>query len=226
MTFDTVKEYRKFMQTKARGAGHMCGLEGFNGMYGDVCPLCEPQFLDRIAVDPDKMKLYAPLHHIGEYRSNIMDDNEGLGFDVDFEDEDFDFEDEDYEDYDDEAVYDIRDLLVNLETFLIDELDDECRGNVFLSESADGVAINILVGAPFQGVTDKEIKQINLIMVPTDRSLLGSEGVSIHDNEDVDLDIDDGGEESPRILMSQVPEEPTAKKHGWFDEVMRIFKNG
>ena len=117
----------------------------------------------------------------------------------------------------DRDYYNIQDFLGKLETFLVDELDEECRGNVFLSETGeDGVAINILVGVPLEGSgLDTTVKQINVIIAPTDRKFLGSDGVSINDNEygsfgpDTDADVELDNSKS--------------KAHGWFDAAMSIF---
>lgn len=85
-----------------------------------------------------------------------------------------DYEDE-YEDDEDEG-YTVVSFLSDLEKFLESKLDDVTRGNVFLSENKHGVTVNMLIGTPF-AKTDLEINQINVIVAPTDREFLGSDGV-------------------------------------------------
>ena len=84
---------------------------------------------------------------------------------------------------------------------------------MFLSETGDDkVGINILVGAPFEGSgLEVDCTQINIIIAPTDRKFLGSEGVSIDDNVEGSLESDEVVEQS--------------EKHSWFDAAMRIFRN-
>ncbi len=84
----------------------------------------------------------------------------------------------------------VREFIDRLETFLEGELDDITRGNVFLAENGSGVSINVLIGAPFE-FSDDEINQINVIIAPTDRKFLGSEGVSMDDRENVESETDD-----------------------------------
>lgn len=91
---------------------------------------------------------------------------------------------EDEEDGFEDTPSSIRGLLNALEVFLNETLDDDARGNVFLSKNGDGVAVNMLIGAAFE-LADPEINQVNIIVSPTDRSLLGSTGVSM------DVRIDD-----------------------------------
>ena len=116
---------------------------------------------------------------------------------------------------DDPDYYDIQSFLGKLETFLEDELDEECRGSVFLSETGENeVAINILVGAPFSGSgLSADCKQINVIIAPTDRSFLGSTGVSIDDNEYGSVEA-----EQEEEIVEDKP------KHRWFDAAMSIFR--
>jgi len=194
LEFDTVEEYRKFVQARAQETNHMCGLMGFNPMLGDVCPRCDLDFLDRIAVDPDELKYYAPNHRIGTTRSKMMDEDMILcgicG------------EDGHYDDECDEAwgldrdEYDIRDFLGRLEDFLESELDNISRGNVFLTENGDdNVSLNILIGAPFADHGDETLKQINVIIAPTDRGLLGTEGLTSRDGEDRPVEDETGDED-------------------------------
>ena len=98
--------------------------------------------------------------------------------------------DEDYDWEDSDPLYTVRTFLMNLEEFLDEELDEDSRGNVFLSQNGDGVSVNLLVGAPFAH-SDDEINQINVIIAPTDRELLGSKEVSMDDRIDTDTDYDD-----------------------------------
>lgn len=213
LMFDYVDDYRKYLQARAQETAHMCGLQGFNPMLGDSCPKCDLQFFDRIAVDPDKMRMYAPNHHISELRSKNMDTCDYCGEEGHWEEECEELA------YDEEGLdretYNIQDFLGKLETFLVDELDEECRGNVFLSETGENsVAINILVGAPFEGSgLDTTCSQINVIIAPTDRSLLGSEGVTIHDNVD-----------RPEEETLETTTETREETHGWFDRAMSIFR--
>ena len=189
---------------------HVCGLHGFNPMLGDECAACASS----TPVDPSTINVYGSNHTIGELRSKPMQD-----YDYGLDDlycewcgenghEEEECPDGDYE------TYNIQDFLGKLETFLVEELDEECRGNVFLSETGENsVAINILVGAPFDGSgLDKTCSQINVIIAPTDRSLLGSEGVTIHDNEKRPEEVEEPAVQQPET-------------HGWFDRAMSIFRN-
>ena len=64
-----------------------------------------------------------------------------------------------------------------------------------MAENGDGVSLNIVVGAAFADNTDgEEINQINISVLPTDRSVLGSEGVSMS-NEDADFEDEDYDED-------------------------------
>ena len=84
----------------------------------------------------------------------------------------------------------LRDFMDRLEEFLAETLDEASRGNVFLSKAADDkVCLNMVLGAPFASA-DEEINQINMIILPTDRSVLGAQGVSLNDYEETDLDED------------------------------------
>ncbi|KKL99238.1 hypothetical protein LCGC14_1816370 [marine sediment metagenome] len=135
-----------------------------------------------MTVDPNSELLDALSYQTGETRSNTMnfEDDNGLG---DFDD-DFDSPD-DYED-----SRSLSDFLSNLESFLDEELDEDSRGNVFMTKNGDGVSLNILVGAHFEEC-DEEINQVNIIVCPTDRSLLGSTGVSMDDREYPEDDDED-----------------------------------
>lgn len=181
---------------------HVCGLQGF-GQIGDRCEACEISYAKRVkptksvdilaeyqhalaeilaldldkkimmTVDPNSKLLEAISHQTGETRSNTMnfDDYEGFGADDDFDSPD------DYED-----PRSLSNFLSKLESFLDEELDEDSRGNVFMTKNGDGVSLNILVGAHFEEC-DEEINQVNIIVSPTDRSLLGSIGVSMDDRE-------------------------------------------
>ena len=94
----------------------------------------------------------------------------------------------------------VRQFLTKLEYFLDETLDESTRGNVFMAENGDGVSLNIVVGATFASNHDEEINQINISVLPTDRSLLGSEGVSINSGEledEEDYPEDDFDEDAP-----------------------------
>jgi len=190
---------------------HVCGLQGF-GQLGDVCEACRISYEKRVkpaksvdiveeyrhtlaellaldidkkimmTVDPNSVLLDTLNQQTGKTRSNTMnfDAYEGFG---DFDDSDDEMED----------PRSLSTFLTKLESFLDDELDDDSRGNVFMSKNGDGVSLNILVGAHFEEC-DNEINQVNIIVSPTDRSLLGSTGVSMDDREypeDDDEDDDD-----------------------------------
>lgn len=78
----------------------------------------------------------------------------------------------------------IRQFLTQLEDFLDETLENDSRGNVFLSENGNGVSMNIVIGTSFASNNDDgEINQVNVIISPTDRTLLGSEGVSMDDRD-------------------------------------------
>lgn len=106
-------------------------------------------------------------------------------------------ETEDLTDESIEEVQTVRQFLTKLENFLEETLDDEStRGNVFIAENGDGVSMNIVVGAAFADNLDgEEVNQINISILPTDRSVLGSDGVSMSNDdaefEDEDYDEDD-----------------------------------
>lgn len=92
-------------------------------------------------------------------------------------DEDMTINDGDDDFYDENAPYNVVAFLADLENFLVDKLDDNItRGNVFLSENKNGVTVNLIIGTPF-AASDLEVNQVNVIIVPTDRKFLGSEGV-------------------------------------------------
>ncbi|KKM66294.1 hypothetical protein LCGC14_1482580 [marine sediment metagenome] len=149
-----------------------------------------------MTVDPNSKLLDTLTHQTVNLRSNIMDDYEFVG-DVGHEGEEL------------EDPRTLRNFISNLEAFLDGELDEDSRGNVFMTESGDGVSLNILVGAPFEDC-DEEIKQINIIISPTDRSLLGSTGVSMDDREYFGYDEDEDDEEDTR--------------HEAFDEALSIIE--
>jgi len=89
----------------------------------------------------------------------------------------------------DENTMTLRDFASQLEDFLTNALPGSTRGTVFLAENGNGVSLNIPVGAAFADNHDREeVNQINLMILPTDRTLLGSTGVSIHDGEYEDDD--------------------------------------
>ena len=194
---------------------HVCGLQGFDSYLGDRCPGCDyspslQEMQDEFAVDPSEKAVYgSSLSNSNESRSNTMSSEDMCGYCGDeghWDDDCPELEEEGFE-------YNITDFLGKLETFLVDELDEECRGNVFLSETGDDqVAINILVGAPFEGSgLEVDCSQINIIIAPTDREFLGSEGVSIDDSVEGSFESDEVVEQS--------------EKHSWFDAAMRIFRN-
>lgn len=134
-----------------------------------------------MTVDPNSELLDTLNYQTGETRSNTMnfEDDNGLGdFDHDFDGPD------DYED-----PRSLSKFLSNLESFLDTELDEDSRGNVFMTKNGNGVSLNILVGAHFE--CDEEINQVNIIVSPTDRSLLGSTGVSMDDREYPEDDDED-----------------------------------
>lgn len=141
-----------------------------------------------ITVDPNSELLDALNHQTGKTRSNTMnfEDDNGLGdFDHDFDGPD------DYED-----PRSLSNFLSKLESFLDTELDEDSRGNVFMTKNGDGVSLNILVGAHFEEC-DEEINQVTIIVSPTDRSLLSSTGVSMDDREYPE-DDDEDDEDSTR----------------------------
>ena len=185
---------------------HVCGLQGF-GQLGDVCEACKISYEKRVkptksvdilkfyqhtladllaldidkkimmTVDPNSDLLDTLNPSFTSLRSNTMDAYEGFG---DFDDSDDEMED----------PRSLSTFLAKLESFLDDELDDDSRGNVFMSKNGDGVSLNILVGAHFEEC-DNEINQVNIIVSPTDRSLLGSTGVSMDDREYPDDEDDE-----------------------------------
>ena len=147
---------------------HVCGLMGFNPMLGDICEKCVS-----LRVDPTNYIRYASETNNGATRSNTVSDKmldaEGNEL-VDVTNDD------DFEDFMDENEYTVVGFLSDLENFLDSKLDDVTRGNVFLSENKNGVTVNLLIGTPF-AASDLEINQVNVIIAPTDRKFLGSEGV-------------------------------------------------
>ncbi len=135
-----------------------------------------------IPVDPNKISLYDSRHQTDETRSiemseeNLIPTDEMTGIV-------------------ENPTQTVREFLNKLETFLDETLDDSSRGNVFMAENGDGVSLNIVVGAAFADNTDgEEINQINISVLPTDRSVLGSEGVSMS-NEDADFEDEDYDED-------------------------------
>ena len=132
------------------------------------------------AVDPNYESRYDSMHETDEIRSNamsdeIMSDDEMTGI------------------FETEKTLTVRGFLSKLETFLEETLDETTRGNVFMAENGNGVSLNVVVGAAFADNGDEEINQVNILISPTDRTLLGSEGVSMSedDAEFVDEDYDD-----------------------------------
>jgi hypothetical protein len=150
------------------------------------------------AVDPDTIKVYGSNNRIGEVRSKTMDEDlEICGYCGEQGHWDEDCEQMAYDEQGlDRDEYSIRDFLGRLETFLEGELDTITRGNVFLAKNGEGTSMNILIGAPFND-TEETINQINLIVAPTDRSVLGSEGLTIHDMETVEDETGDEDYSSP-----------------------------
>lgn len=155
------------------------------------------------AVDPSEKLKYGISEPLRKPRSNKMQDIE-LDLYCEWCGESG-HEEEDCPDADvslDCESYDIRDFIGRLETFLEGELDTISRGNVFMAENGEGVSLNILIGAPFADNGDETLNQINLIIAPTDRTVLGSEGLTIHDMEKVEEDDDDSSpfDEAMRVL--------------------------
>jgi hypothetical protein len=163
-------------------------------MLGDECAACA----SLTPVDPNKIKVYGSNHCIGKSRSKMMDEDLDIcsycGEEGHWE-EDCDelaFDEEGL----DRQTYNIRDFLGRLETFLEGELDDISRGNVFLTENGDdNVSLNILIGAPFADHGDETLKQINVIIAPTDRELLGAEGLTIRSGMDRPVEDETGDED-------------------------------
>ncbi len=171
---------------------------------------------DMLRVDPNMDSLYASttflmdIDEIGSYYMDDFKDNEkaeesGIlveetlmsddeltnlfetgAFDSEIKEAIDDWEDED----DSDPLYTVQTFLMNLEEFLDGELDDDSRGNVFLTQNGNGLSVNLLVGAPFAN-SDDEINQVNVIIAPTDRELLGSKEVSMDDRIDTETDYDD-----------------------------------
>lgn len=81
----------------------------------------------------------------------------------------------------------VRGFLAKLEKFLDETLEENTRGNVFLTENGDGVSVNLVLGANFHE-DSPEINQVNIIITPTNRTVLGSEGVSMDDRDYDDFD--------------------------------------
>ena len=168
-----------------------------------------------MTVDPNSELLDAINHQTGEIRSNTMDEKAiDARTELDPED-DFDDLDDEIDDLDDEIdFYDeeedprnLRNFLSKLESFLDSEFDKDSRGNVFMTKNGDGVSLNILVGAHFEEC-DEEINQVNIIVCPTDRSLLGSTGVSMDDREYPEDD----------------DEEEDSTRHEAFNEALKIVE--
>ena len=132
------------------------------------------------AVDRNYESRYDSMRETSEIRSNamsdeIMSDDEMTGI------------------FETEKTLTVRGFLSKLETFLEETLDDTTRGNVFMAENGNGVSLNVVVGAAFADNSDEEINQVNILISPTDKTLLGSDGVSMSedDAEFVDEDYDD-----------------------------------
>ncbi len=181
---------------------HVCGLPGYEQMLGDVCDACsnvsladiqqemmdvlgdelakniDRQMMEAASVDPNDFSLYDGEITVTN-RSKTMDLYCDWCGSVGHEEDAC--PDADINDGGDEFT--VREFIDRLETFLEGELDEITRGNVFLAENGSGVSINVLIGAPF-AFSDDKINQINVIIAPTDRTLLGSEGVSMDDRED------------------------------------------
>ena len=128
-------------------------------MLGDTCELCDSQRVDMM-----NTLGYASDTNNDQSRSITVseDRNEAI--------EEMEF----YED--EETRYTVVSFLADLETFLESKLDGITRGNVFLSENKNGVTVNLLIGTPV-AERDIEVSQVNVIIAPTDRAFLGSEGV-------------------------------------------------
>ena len=141
-----------------------------------------------MTVDPNSKLLDALNYQTGETRSNTMNEEKANDARAELELDEFDFDEEDFYD-DEEDSRSLSNFLSKLESFLDTELDDDSRGNVFMTKNGDGVSLNILVGAHFE--CDEEINQVNIIVSPTDRSLLGSTGVSMDDRKYPEDDDED-----------------------------------
>jgi len=192
---------------------HVCG---FTSILGDTCEVCE--FNRSLwSVDPNDKLVDTESTNNGEIRSSTMSEEE--------------YEYEEEMNWDDEG-YTVVNFLADLEQFLESKLDDVTRGNVFLSENKNGVTVNMLIGTPFAD-SDQEINQINVIIAPTDRKFLGSEGVSIgaEDNPDeegnVFFDTREQAREYARTTNSKVVDNgPDASGVRWsvheaFDNAMK-----
>ncbi len=227
---------------------HVCGLQGFEPILGDVCDACsntrlvdiqqefkdsfaavlvadiDRQIMEAASVDPNDISLYD-----GELTSTIKNRSKTMELYCEWcgveGHEEEDCPDADINDGGDEFT--VREFVNRLETFLEGELDDITRGNVFLAENGDGVSINVLIGAPF-AFSEDEINQINVIITPTDRKFLGSEGVSMDDRENEPSDEEeapaanciteaDGSCVSEEKCM-HTPDETTS-----FDDAMRVL---
>lgn len=149
------------------------------------------------AVDPHTIRVYGSNQRIGKPRSKMMDEDlEICGYCGEEGHWEEDCEEMAYDEQGiDRESYNIRDFLGKLEDFLEGELEDISRGNVFLAETDDGVSLNILIGTPFTDHGDETLKQINVIIAPTDRELLGAEDLSIRSGMDRPVEDETGDED-------------------------------
>jgi len=222
---------------------HVCGLQGYDPMLGDRCPGCDnsPDLLsiqeelmgalgtelaksldDEImkSVDPDDFNLYDAIYvksrsvEMKTETENVIEQCEWCGEDGHEEEN---CPDADINDGADEFT--VREFVSRLETFLESELNEITRGNVFLAENGEGVSMNILIGAPF-AFSDDEINQINVIIAPTDREFLGSEGVSMDDRVDAPS-FDSGMDVQPGGFDVEVVEKSKSGEN--FDSAMKIL---
>ena len=222
---------------------HVCGLMGYDPMLGDKCAACESSrdlyniqeelmgglgtelaksLDDEImkSVDPNDFNLYdATYVKICKTRSvemetkteNAIEQCEWCGEDGHEEEN---CPDVDINDGGDEFT--VREFVSRLETFLESELNEITRGNVFLAENGEGVSMNILIGAPF-AFSDDEINQINVIIAPTDREFLGSEGVSMDDRENAETETESSDEETSS--------EEVIRENTSYDDAMSILND-
>lgn len=208
---------------------HVCGLQGFDSMLGDVCDACH-QPLDEILIgfgeSPYKKEIVKAISEeivnrldaeiMAEIREKSWDDwvENPMFIPVDpnkislydskyqtrsktmFSDHAGESLSENETEIDEiEETISVKQFLNKLENFLDETLDESTRGNVFMAENGDGVSLNVVIGAAFADNADgEEINQINISVLPTDRSVLGSEGVSMA-NEDADFEDEDYDED-------------------------------
>ena len=146
---------------------------------------------DNSAVDPKLLSMYDSEDSFTKPRSNTMTERTESLMSEDEMTGIFEAEKEQLT---------VREFITKLEGFLDETLESDARGNVFMSENGEGVCLNVLVGAAFAD-SSSEVNQVNVIISPTDRGFLGSEGVSMGDSEYTDDptlrtdDFEDGDDE-------------------------------